>query len=72
MGQYANDSKWNSIYISLNTQAKNKEPIIFSRLPEITSDEEIEKIIQELNSLSNFKDYTIFKNDKNIKGVRYV
>ena len=69
---FANDSKWNSIYISLNAQAKNKESIIFSRMPETASDEEIEKVIQELNSLGNFKDYTIVKNDKNIKGVRYV
>lgn len=71
MERFANDSKWSNIYISLNTQAKNNEPIIFSKIPDNVSDEEIKKVIQELNSLGNFKDYSISRNNQNIKGVKY-
>lgn len=71
MKRFANDSKWSNIYISLNTQAKNNKPIIFSKIPDNASDKEIEKVIQELNSLGNFKDYSISRNNQNIKGVKY-
>ena len=71
MERFANDSKWSNIYISLNIQAENDEPIIFSKIPDSASDKEIEKVIQELNSLSNFKDYFISRNNQNIKGVKY-
>ena len=71
MERFANDSKWSNIYILLNIQAKNNEPIIFSKIPDSASDEEIEKVIQELNSLGNFKSYSISRNSQNIKGVRY-
>lgn len=72
MEHFANSSKWSNIYTSLNNQAKTNEPIIFSRIPDNTSDEEIKKIIQELNSLDNFRDYSISRNSQNIKGVKYV
>lgn len=71
MEHFANNSKWSSIYTSLNIQAKNNEPIIFSKIPDNVSDEEVEKVIQELNFLDNFKDYSISKNNQNIKGVKY-
>lgn len=70
MERLANNSKWSNIYILLNIQADNNEPIIFAKIPDGTSDEEIEKVIQELNSLGNFKDYSILRNNQNIKGVK--
>lgn len=71
MEYFANDPKWSNIYISLNIQVENNEFIIFSKIPDRASDEEIEKVIQELNSLSNFKDYFISRNNQNIKGIKY-
>ena len=70
MKHFANNSKWSSIYISLNIQAKNNEPIIFSKIPHDTTNEEIEKVIQELSVLDNFKNYSILKNNQNIKGIK--
>lgn len=71
MGRFANNSKWSNLYHSLDMQAKNNEPIIFSQIPNNVSNEEIEKVIQELNSLGNFKNYSISKNNQNIKGIKY-
>lgn len=71
MKHFANNSKWNSLYISLANQAKNNEQIIFSKIPDNVSDEEIEEVLQELRSLYNFKNYFISKNNQNIKGVKY-
>ena len=71
MEYFANDPKWSNIYISLNIQVENNQFIIFSKIPDRASDEEIEKVIQELNSLSNFKDYFISRNNQNIKGIKY-
>lgn len=70
MRRFANNSKWSELYSQLDIQAKNNEPIIFYRIPEGISEQEIEEVIQELNSLGNFKNYSIFRNEQNIKGVR--
>lgn len=72
MKRYANETKWSSIYTSLDIQAKNDERIIFCKIPEGVSEEEIQEVIQELNSLGNFKNYFISKNEENIRGVKYV
>ena len=70
MKRFANNSKWNNLYISLANQAKNNEQIIFSKIPDDASDEEVEEVFQELRSLYNFKNYFISKNNQNIKGVK--
>lgn len=70
MKQFANNSKWNNLYYQLDNQAKNNNSTIFYKIPEGISEEEIEEVIQELNSLGNFKNYFISKNSTNIKGVR--
>lgn len=71
MRRYANEARWNQLYISLDKQAKNNEEIIFHQIPENVPKEEINKVIQELRSLYNFKEYSIIKSENNnIKGVR--
>ena len=72
MKRFANNSKWSELYSQLDIQAKNNNSVIFYQMPETVSEEEIKEVIQELNSLSNFKNYSIFKNKQNIKGVKYV
>ena len=72
MKRFANNSKWSKLYSQLDIQAKNNNSVIFYQIPEDVSEEEIKEVIQELNSLSNFKNYSIFKNEQNIKGVKYV
>ena len=72
MKRFANNSKWNNLYISLANQAKNNEQIIFSKIPDDASDEEVEEVLQELRSLYNFKNYFISKNNQNIKGVKHL
>lgn len=70
MKQFANDSKWSAVYISLNNQAKNNEQIIFSKIPDNVSEEEIQDVLKELCFLSNFKNYSISRNSQNIKGIK--
>ena len=72
MKRFANNSKWSELYSQLDIQAKNNKPIIFYRIPEGISEQEIEEVIQELNSVGNFKNYSIFRNEQNIKGVRVI
>lgn len=72
MKRFANNSKWSKLYSQLDIQAKNNNSVIFYQIPEDVSEEEIKEVIQELNSLSNFKNYSISKNEQNIKGVKYV
>lgn len=72
MKRFANNLKWSELYSQLDIQAKNNNSVIFYQIPENVSEEEIKEVIQELNSLSNFKNYSIFKNKQNIKGVKYV
>ena len=70
MKHFANNSKWSKLYSQLDIQAKNNNSIIFYQIPEDVSEEEIKEVIQELNFLGNFKNYSISKNGQNIKGVR--
>lgn len=72
MKQYANELKWADFYLQLNNQAKDNEKIIFASIPKNVSEDEIERVIQELHYLYNFKDYKISRNNNRIKGVRYV
>ena len=72
MKRFANNSKWSEFYSQLDIQAKNNNSVIFCKIPEDVSEEEIKEVIQELNSLGNFKNYSISKNKQNIKGVKYV
>ena len=72
MKRFGNHNKWSNIYTLLDTQAKNNEKIIFAKIPNDVSNEEIEQVIQELRFLGNFKNYTISRNEYNIKGVRNV
>lgn len=72
MKHFANNSKWSELYSQLDIQAKNDNSVIFYQIPEDVSEEEIKEVIQELNSLGNFKNYSISKNKQNIKGVKYV
>lgn len=72
MKRFGNHNKWNNIYTLLNIQAKNNEKIIFAKIPNNVSNEEIEQVIQELRFLGNFKNYTISRNEYNIKGVKNV
>lgn len=72
MKRFANNSKWSELYSQLDIQAKNNNSIIFYQIPENVSEEEVKEVIQELNSLGNFKNYTISKSEQNIKGVKYV
>lgn len=71
MKRFANESKWSNLYHQLDIQAKNNNSIISWKIPEDVSEEEIKEVIQELNSLGNFKNYAISKNEQNIKGVKY-
>ena len=68
--RHANDSTWSYLYVSLDNQAKNNKQIIFENIPVGVSFEEITKVIEELRSLGNFKNYLISRNEKHIKGVR--
>ena len=70
MKRFANNSKWSELYSQLDIQAKNNNSVIFYRIPEDVSEEEIKEVIQELNSLGNFKNYSISKNEQNIKGIK--
>jgi hypothetical protein len=70
MKQFANNSKWSAVYISLNNQAKNNEQIIFSKIPDNVSEEEIQDVLKELCFLSNFKNYSISRNNQNIRGIK--
>lgn len=70
MKHYANDSKWSSLYTSLNNQARENVKIIFSKIPYNVSEDEIKEVIQELRSLSNYKNYSISRNSTNIIGVK--
>ena len=72
MKRFANNSKWSELYSQLDIQAKNNNSVIFYQIPEDVSEEEIKEVIQELNSLGNFKNYSISKNKQNIKGIKYV
>lgn len=72
MKRFANNSKWSKLYQQLDIQAKNNNSIIFYQIPENVSEEEIKEVIQELNSLDNFKNYIISKSEQNIRGVKYV
>ena len=72
MKHFGNESKWSSIYHQLDIQAKNNEYIIFMSIPNEVTDDEIEEVLQDLRSLSNFKDYRISRSNDKIKGVRYV
>ena len=72
MKRFGNESKWSSIYHQLDIQAKNNEYIIFISIPNEVTDDEIEGVLQDLRSLSNFKDYRISRSNDKIKGVRYV
>lgn len=72
MKRFANNSKWSKLYWQLDIQAKNNNSIIFYQIPENVSEEEIKEVIQELNSLDNFKNYIISKSEQNIRGVKYV
>lgn len=72
MKRFANESKWSNLYYQLDIQAKNNNSILSCKIPDDVSEEEIKEVIQELNSLGNFKNYSISKNECNIKGVRYV
>lgn len=71
MKRFANNSKWSKLYSQLDVQAKNNNSIIFYQIPKDVSEEEIKEVIQELSSLDNFKNYSISKNNQNIKGVKY-
>lgn len=71
MKQFANNSKWSNVYFSLNNQAKNNEKIIFSKIPvDDVSEKEIQKVLQELRFLANFKNYSISRDNQYIKGVK--
>lgn len=72
MKRFANNSKWSKLYQQLDIQAKNNNSIIFYQIPENVFEEEIKEVIQELNSLDNFKNYIISKSEQNIRGVKYV
>ena len=73
MKHYANNSKWNYLYVSLIEQAANNDEIIFKQMPDDATADEIKEVIQELRSVSNFKNYIMGISDynpKNIKGIR--
>ena len=72
MKRFGNESKWSNIYHQLDIQAKNNECIISMSIPNEITDDEIEGVLQDLRSLSNFKDYHISRSNDKIKGVRYV
>ena len=72
MKRFGNESKWSNFYYQLDIQVKNNDDIIFVSIPDKTTDDEIEGVLQDLRSLSNFKDYRISRSSDKIKGVRYV
>lgn len=71
MKRFGNESKWSNFYHQLDIQAKNNDDIIFISIPDEATDDEIEGVLQDLRSLSNFKDYHILRSNDKIKGVRY-
>lgn len=72
MKRFGNESKWSNFYHQLDIQAKNNNDIIFISIPDEVTDDEIEGVLQDLRSLSNFKDYHILRSKDKIKGVKYV
>ena len=72
MKRYANETKWNYLYTSLDSQVKNNQNFIFEKIPNSVSQEEVIEALTELRSLYNFKDYSFFQNDVSIRGIRNV
>ena len=70
MKHYANNNKWNYLYISLNKQAQNNEELIFEKIPDNVSEDEIKEVIKELHSLGNFKNYIIEISDYNPTNIK--